>query len=81
MKIKYNHDEDILSLELDPTRSVSRAEHIGQAVVHMSADHHLVAIDILHARSFVSVLIDAVMQRKTAPLRPSALQELQDHTN
>lgn len=70
MKIKYSRDVDILMLELDTDAPITHAEHIGQAIIHLSPDHQPVLIEIMDAREFVADLFDAVMQ-PDAELLPS----------
>lgn len=61
MKIRYSREVDILTLELDQEAPITHAEQSGDTIVHMN-DEQPVLIEILHARSFVSALVDAVMQ-------------------
>jgi hypothetical protein len=62
MKIKYSRDVDILTLELDTDAPISHAEHVGQAIIHLSPENEPVLIEILQAREFVATLVEAVMQ-------------------
>lgn len=67
MKLKYSRDVDILILELDTQAPISHAEHVGQAIVHLSPSHEPVLVEILQVREFVSALVEAVMQPDTTP--------------
>jgi hypothetical protein len=70
MKIKYSRDVDILTLELHPSAQINHAEHVGQAIIHLTPDHQPVLIEILQARDFVTALVEAVMQPDATPVAP-----------
>lgn len=77
MKIKYNRQEDILTLELLKA-PIDHAEEAGPIIAHFSADDELVLLEILEARDFLAQLTKVTGQggAKTArslqePIAPS----------
>ena len=64
MKISYDRDEDILSIELDSTATIDHAEHTGSVILHLSPDDRPVLLEILHASEFLSSLVKVSMRAK-----------------
>ncbi len=63
MKIKYNRQEDVLTLELSKA-PIDHAEEAGPIIAHFSADDDLVLLEILEARDFLAQLMKATDQEK-----------------
>ena len=61
MRVKYNREEDILTLELSEA-PIDHAEEAGPLIVHFTADDKLVVLEILEASDFLSKLTKGAMQ-------------------
>jgi uncharacterized protein YuzE len=59
MKISYDREKDILTLELDMQARIDHAEQTGSVIVHLSQDDHPVLLEILKASEFLSSLVRA----------------------
>ncbi|MEK7440648.1 MAG: DUF2283 domain-containing protein [Chloroflexota bacterium] len=57
MKIKYDREEDILMIELDPDAAIDHAEHTHNVILHLSSDDRPVLLEILNASEFISSLV------------------------
>jgi uncharacterized protein YuzE len=62
MKISYDREEDILTLELDASATIDHAEHVGSVILHLSPDDRPVLLEILRASEFLSGLVKASMR-------------------
>jgi uncharacterized protein YuzE len=62
MKISYDREEDILTIELDATATIDHAEHVGAVILHLSADDRPVLLEVLRASEFLSSLVKASMR-------------------
>ena len=62
MKIKYDREEDILTIELDATAAIDHAEHVGSMILHLSSDDRPVLLEVLRASEFHSSLVKASMR-------------------
>lgn len=62
MKISYDREEDILTLELDALATIDHAEQVGPVIVHVSPDDKPVLLEILDASSFLSAVVKASMR-------------------
>jgi len=63
MKIKYNRQEDILTLEMLKA-PIDHAEEAGPIIVHFSVDNELVLLEILEARDFLAQLMKATDRKR-----------------
>jgi uncharacterized protein YuzE len=61
MRVRYNREEDILTLELSEA-PIDHAEEAGPLIVHFTADDRLVVLEILEASDFLSKLMKGAMQ-------------------
>lgn len=59
MKASYDRDEDILTIELDPTAVIDHAEHVGTMILHLDPRDRPVLLEILRASDFLSGLVKA----------------------
>ncbi len=62
MKISYDRDEDILTIELNTSAPIDHAEDVGSVILHLSPDDQPVLLEILHASDFLSGLVKATMR-------------------
>ncbi|HLF01403.1 MAG TPA: DUF2283 domain-containing protein [Anaerolineales bacterium] len=62
MKISYDREEDILTIELDATATIDHAEHVGSVILHLSPGDRPVLLEILRASDFLSGLVKASMR-------------------
>ncbi|MBM4423924.1 MAG: DUF2283 domain-containing protein [Chloroflexi bacterium] len=65
MKINYDREEDILTIELDASASIDHAGHVGSVILHLSPDDRPVLLEILRASEFLSGLVKASMRSET----------------
>lgn len=66
MKISYSRDVDILTVQLNTITPIASAEQTENVIVHVDEQDQPVLLEILHAREFVSAIVNAVMQPETA---------------
>ena len=59
MKISYDREEDILTIELDRSAAIDHAEHIDSIILHLSPDDRPVLLEVLRASEFLSNLVKA----------------------
>lgn len=62
MKISYDRQEDILTIELDPSAAIDHAEHTGSVILHLSPEDRPVLLEIMRASEFLSGLVKASMR-------------------
>lgn len=62
MKVEYDRQEDILTVELDPSTPIDHAEQLDTLILHVSSDNRPVLLEVLHASDFVSEVIKASMR-------------------
>ena len=62
MKISYDREEDILTIELAPTASIDHAEQSGPVILHLSPEDRPVLLEVLRASEFLSCLVKASMR-------------------
>ncbi|MFZ5912463.1 MAG: DUF2283 domain-containing protein [Chloroflexota bacterium] len=59
MKINYNREEDILTIELDESAAIDHAEHTGSFIIHLSPEDQPVLLEILNASEFLAGMVKA----------------------
>jgi uncharacterized protein YuzE len=64
MRIRYDREEDILMLELDPQGQIDHAEPIDSVIVHVTASGRPVLLEILDATEFLTRVVRAAMTSK-----------------
>ena len=64
MRIRYDREEEILMLELDPQGQIDHAEHIDSVIVHVTASGRPVLLEILDATEFLTRVVRAAMTSK-----------------
>jgi len=62
MKVEYDRQEDILTVELDLSTPIDHAEQLDTLILHVSSDNRPVLLEVLHASDFVSEVIKASMR-------------------
>jgi len=62
MKISYDRQEDILTIELDASAAIDHAEHTGSVILHLSPEDRPVLLEIMRASEFLSSLVKASMR-------------------
>ena len=62
MNVSYGREEDILTIELEPSAVIDHAEHVGSLILHLSPDDRPVLLEILHGSEFLSGLVKASMR-------------------
>ncbi len=70
MKLNYDREEDILTIETTPEGTIDHAEHTGPFIAHFSQEGQLLLLEILDASEFLSALIKATIrgQEQELPL-------------
>ena len=59
MKISYDREEDILTIELNTTATINHAEHVGPLILHLDPDDRPVLLEVLHGSEFLANLVKA----------------------
>ncbi|MFZ5822067.1 MAG: DUF2283 domain-containing protein [Chloroflexota bacterium] len=59
MKINYNREEDILTIELDASAPIDHAEHNGSFIIHLSPEDQPVLLEILNASELLAGMVKA----------------------
>jgi uncharacterized protein YuzE len=59
MKLTYDRDEDILTIETAEEGAVDHAEHTGPIVAHFTESGKLSILEILHASDFLASVVRA----------------------
>jgi len=59
MKVVYDREADILSIELAPERPIDHAEQVGAFIIHFDPENRPVLVEILDASLFVGTLVQA----------------------
>ena len=57
MKLTYDRDEDILTIETVVEGAIDHAEQSGQIVAHFTESGHLSVLEILHASDFLASVV------------------------
>ncbi|NPV06961.1 MAG: DUF2283 domain-containing protein [Anaerolineae bacterium] len=59
MKVLYEREADVLSVEIDPSLPIDDALEAGPFIVHMSADGRIALIEVLDASRVLAALVRA----------------------
>jgi uncharacterized protein YuzE len=62
MKITYDCEEDILTLEFKETDRIDRAEHVESLILHLNEADEPVLLEVLHASDFLTQVLKASLQ-------------------
>lgn len=63
-KIKYNGDADVLTVILREKGELSRAEEVGDIVVHFDEDSKPPFMEILRASKIVPLMVEALAKKE-----------------
>ncbi|NJL56973.1 DUF2283 domain-containing protein [bacterium] len=67
MKMRYDHEDDVLMIWLAEGKKVDHAEHVGQSILHVTENNEPVFLEILSAREFVlDVVRSAIVPAEAA---------------
>ena len=66
MKMKYDREEDILTLELREHAQIDHAEHAESIILHLSEADEPVLLEILHASDFLTQALKVSLQAENA---------------
>ncbi|MBN2303501.1 MAG: DUF2283 domain-containing protein [Anaerolineae bacterium] len=61
LKMRYDHEDDVLMIWFAQGKKVDHAEQTGQSILHMTENGEPVLLEILKAREFVPELVRTVM--------------------
>jgi uncharacterized protein YuzE len=62
MKITYDREEDILTLEFKDGERIDHAEHVESMILHLNEADELVLLEVLHASDFLTQVLKASLQ-------------------
>ena len=66
MKLKYDREEDILTVELNEHALIDHAEHTETIILHISEADEPVLLGILHASDFLAPVLKVSLQPEKA---------------
>jgi uncharacterized protein YuzE len=62
MKITYDREEDILTLEFKDGERIDHAEHVESIILHLNETDEPVLLEVLHASDFLARVLKASLQ-------------------
>jgi len=62
MRVTYDREEDILTIELLPDAPIHHAEHAGPFISHFDSKDRLVLLEILDASAFIGTVVQASLK-------------------
>ena len=65
MKMRYDHEDDILMIWLAEGKQVDHADHVGQSILHVTENGEPVLLEVLNAREFVVDLVKIALAAPT----------------
>jgi uncharacterized protein YuzE len=65
MKIIYDREEDILTLEFRAGEHIDHAEHVESIILHLNETDEPVLLEVMHASDFLARLVKASLQPET----------------
>jgi len=63
MKLDYDREEDILTIEVLPDEVIDNAEQVGSFIAHFSPANRLVLLEVLDASEFLAQVIPLALRR------------------
>jgi hypothetical protein len=63
MKLDYDREEDILTIEIVPDEVIDNAEQVGPFIAHFSPTNRLVLLEVLDASEFLAQVIPLALRR------------------
>ena len=67
MKLIYDREEDILSIEVMPQGIIDHAEQTDSLIAHFTADGRLVLLEILDASQFLTQVLQIALRGEHVP--------------
>jgi len=68
MRLSYDREEDILTIEMSQGSIIDHAEHTGPFIAHLSQDGQIVLLEILDASEFLAALVKTTVRSQGQPL-------------
>lgn len=68
MRVSYDRDEDVLTIETVREGAIDHAEHVGPMIAHFTQDGRLVLLEILDASEFLASVIKATVRGESQEL-------------
>lgn len=68
MKISYDRDEDILTVEMNSNARIEHAEQSGSFIAHFTDTDQLILLEILNASEFFASALRATLRNQTVEL-------------
>ena len=62
MRVRYDREEDILSIELGESARIDHAEQFESVILHVSSDNEPVLLEILGASDFLAAVVKASLR-------------------
>jgi uncharacterized protein YuzE len=62
MKIVYDREEDILTLEFKDAKHIDHAEHVESIILHLNEADEPILLEVLHASDFLTQVLKASLQ-------------------
>lgn len=63
MKVTYEPEADVLTMEIEPGLAIDHAQEAGPFVVHLSADGRVALIEVLDASRVLTALVRAGLRQ------------------
>lgn len=67
MKVTYDREEDVLSIEMMSQGIIDHAEQTDSLIAHFTADGHLVLLEILDASQFLASVLQLALRGEQVP--------------
>ncbi|GIV79518.1 MAG: hypothetical protein KatS3mg050_3912 [Litorilinea sp.] len=67
MKIQYDREEDVLTIEVMPQGTIDHAEQTDSMIAHFTADGQLVLLEILDASHFLTSVLQVALRGEQMP--------------
>ncbi len=68
MRISYDRDQDILTVEMNTSARIEHAEQSGPFIAHFTEADEMVLLEILNASEFFSSALRATLRNQTVEL-------------
>lgn len=67
MKVRYDQEEDVLSIEVMSQGIIDHAEQTDSLIAHFTADGRLVLLEILDASRFLASILQLALRGEEVP--------------
>lgn len=67
MKVRYDREEDVLSIEVMSQGIIDHAEQTDSLIAHFTADGRLVLLEILDASRFLASILQLALRGEEVP--------------